>query len=55
MSFDDWMKKVDAAVSAKVGLGASDLADIAYWDLWSDGVSAKSAARIALENEGWMD
>lgn len=52
-TFKAWMAAVDAAVDAKVGLSASDLADIAYYDLYEDGVSPTSAAKKALAGEGF--
>ncbi len=51
ISFQDWMKQVDKAISDKVGLTSSDLADICYRDLYDDGVSASSAARKAIKSD----
>ena len=52
-SFESWMDKVDAAVEAIAGLSVYDLADIAFRDLYEDGVSARSVARMALAEEGF--
>ena len=48
MSFEAWMKKVDASVSARAGIGASDLPDGMYRDAYDDEMSPKDAATEAL-------
>ena len=51
MSYADWLKKVDQAVSAKVGLSYRDLADQPYRSWYDSGVSPKSAAARAVRSE----
>lgn len=53
MSFEDWMQKVDQAVGAKAGLSVYDLADMPYRDWYDDGMSPASAAKRALDAEGF--
>lgn len=48
--FEAWMIEVDKAVEAKVGLSVHDLEDVAFFDWYHDGVSAKSAAARAIRN-----
>ena len=49
-SFEEWMKDVDAAVSARIGLSVHDLADCCFRDWYDAGVSAKSAASRAIKS-----
>ena len=51
-SFGAWMKDVDVAVVALVGLSAADLDDYAYYDDFEDGASAKATARRAVRAAG---
>jgi len=51
--FENWMKKVDAAVEAIVGLSVHDLPDIDFMGLFEDGVGPKAVARKALAEAGW--
>jgi len=53
LTYAEWKKKVDAAISAKCGLTSDDLADYNYADAYADGVSPSSAARKALAAEGF--
>lgn len=50
-SFKAWMRAVDRAVQAKVGLSLSDLSDQPYADWYADGVSPKQAAGRAIRYE----
>lgn len=52
-SFAGWMQKVDAAIEAKVGLVALDLADQPYRDWYEDGLRPTTAAAHALRDEGF--
>lgn len=52
-SFDAFMKAVDAAVIATVGLSVHDLADYAFYDAFEAGESAKSVAKAVLAEAGW--
>lgn len=52
VSFEAWMRAVDAACEAKCGLSVHDLEDVAFADWYEDGVSAKSAALRAIRSSG---
>jgi hypothetical protein len=52
-SFDSWFAKVDANVSATVGLSVSDLPDCPFRDWFEDGISPSEAAEMTLEEAGW--
>jgi hypothetical protein len=49
ISFAAWMSKVDDILIDKVGIDSSDLADIAYMDLWESGKSPSVAANKAIK------
>jgi hypothetical protein len=49
MSFEAWMKKVDAILLAKCGMDHRDLADVPYRQWFDDKVSPKSAASRAFK------
>ena len=51
LTFPEWMKRVDRAISARLGLGANDLADQPYADWWESGMTPKEAAEEAIQNE----
>ncbi len=48
-SFEDWFKKVDAAVKKLAFLSAHDLPDCPYMDWYNDGVSPSVAAKRAIK------
>lgn len=50
--FEAWLRKVDDALP---GLSHLDLTDIAYRDLWEEGVTPSEAAREALEASGFEE
>jgi len=54
--FEMWIREVDSEVAKILGMGASDLPDQNYRDLYEDGFSPKEAARAAvqkiIEDEG---
>lgn len=52
-TFEMWMNEVDALLEETCGLSSSDLPDVAYYDMYDDGLSPRSAAREALENAGY--
>jgi len=54
-SFDDWMKKVNAEIERKCGMGVDDLPDWRYHQAWEDGVSPIRAAAsvIAAAKRGY--
>lgn len=53
MSFQAWMRAVDSAVQAEVGLSVHDLADANFRDWYEDGVSPSEAAVDVLADNGW--
>jgi len=48
-----FMKEVDAHVSAICGLSSADLADMDFYSRWEDGVPPREVALELLENEGF--
>lgn len=48
--FAGWMEKVDRAVGMIAGLGAYDLSDMNYRDMYDAGDSPSDAAKAALVN-----
>ena len=48
MTFESWMARVDAATYRLVGMSVYDLPDVAFMDMYEDGLSPKSAARAAI-------
>lgn len=52
LSFESWMRAVDAALLAMCGMDSGDLADCAYSDMYEDGMSAKAAAKQAVRENG---
>lgn len=55
MSFEQWMKKVDAIIDADCGLSSDDLGDQDYLSWYEDGMSCREAAMDALREEGYLD
>ena len=51
--FQVWMAKVNALIESTVGLGADDMADVAYHDWYENGVKPETAAKRALKANGW--
>lgn len=52
-NFTEWLRKVDAAVTATCGIGIDDLPDYAYSDYHEDGMTPKETARLVLQEEGF--
>ena len=52
MTYQAWMKKVDIVLGALVGLGARDLADCCWHDMFEGGYTPAEAAKEALESDG---
>jgi hypothetical protein len=50
-TFEQWMKDVDAALIAKIGLTHEDLTDQTWADWYENGKTAKGAANQAIRNE----
>ena len=48
MTFQQWMRKVDAIIDAITGMSADDLPDYCYADAFEDGVKPATAARRAI-------
>ncbi len=48
--FEKWMAEVDDALVKKVGVASSDLPDVCYRDMYSQGVTAEEAADGAITN-----
>lgn len=53
LSFEDFMKRVDAHIMLKVGIGVDDIEDYDYRIAYDSGETAKDTAMAALENAGW--
>ena len=53
-TFQTWLRKCDAVVSGKVGLGLHDLPDANWRDYFEDGLSPKDAADCAYDDQ-WCD
>lgn len=50
MNFQQWMKRVDQHVAAKIGLTTGDMPDLCFVHDWfDDGMSPQEAARELLE------
>lgn len=49
MSFAEWMKAVDRACAARVGLSIHDLPDVCFRDLFDSGCDPSEAVDEALE------
>jgi hypothetical protein len=55
LTFEEWMKQVDAAVAKRCGLSAQDLPDVDYHGLYRTGDSPDEAARYAIRNAADLD
>lgn len=49
-NFEDWLKRVDAIIQAKVGLSREDLPDIDYHGYFMQGMNCDRVAKIAIRN-----
>jgi len=54
-AFRQWLRSVNALVTAKVGIGIMDLADQPYRDWYDDATTPEDAAQTVLEEEGLID
>ena len=54
-TFEEWLAKVNGVLESRIGIGTSDLPDIAYTDLYEDGVTPQAAAKKAIEYAGGVD
>ena len=48
LPFIQWMRQVDACISARLGVDSRDLTDMPYRDYFDDGLSAREAADEAI-------
>ena len=53
MTFEKWMKKVDAHILRIAGVTSADLPDWCWWDNWNDRIPPLEASTAFLENEGF--
>jgi hypothetical protein len=55
MTFDEWMKAVDAVVQHNCGMTSSDLPDVCYADWYDEGDTPGRAASRAIRSalEDW--
>jgi hypothetical protein len=53
--YETWLRLVDEAIYARVGLSLADLPDCCYRDLYDDGLRALAAARKVIRAAGWED
>lgn len=52
VTFEMWMGAVNRILEGRVGLGASDLVDVPYYDMFEGGASSAEAAVEALIESG---
>lgn len=55
MTYQEWMKSVDAIVERACGLPADMLPDWLSRDAYEDGLSPEEGAEICLEESGFYD
>jgi hypothetical protein len=51
MTYETWMKEVDAEVFRILGVGVHDLSDFASRDAYESGIPAEDAAQEAIEGD----
>lgn len=51
MTFEQWLRRVDGAMSVMVGLTHSDIADWNWYDAYESGETPRVAARQALAED----
>jgi hypothetical protein len=51
LTFNQWMRKVDAELTDLCGLTSMDLADQTYHDWYDDGYTPEEAAQEAMDNQ----
>jgi len=49
-TFEQWMKLVDKAVEAKIGMTTMDLPDIDFYDAYENGKSPSTTAVKCIKN-----
>lgn len=52
ISYDRWMRKVDAIVEDLIYVSVHELVDYDSYGLWQDGISPREAAEIIIEYDG---
>jgi len=55
LSYDDWIKDVDARIQEEAGVSLHDIADAETADMYDAGVSPASAAHAALDANGFYE
>lgn len=51
LAFEEWLKQVNAAVAARVGVSGSELSDWNSWDTWNDGASVSQGADECIQSD----
>ena len=51
MSFAAWMRKVDACISAKIGMESGDLSDFMSYDCWDSEMTPAEGAYECVAND----
>lgn len=49
-TFENWMRRVDAVVTARAGVSVHDLPDMSFRDWYDEGITPGQAARLVLED-----
>ena len=49
-TFENWMARVDDVLVRKVGVSSADLPDMAYADMYDEGITPEEAADRAIED-----
>lgn len=52
LSYEEWVRRVDASVERKVGLSIHELPDVPLRDWYDDGVTSGGAATRAIREAG---
>lgn len=50
LSFENWMREVNAEISRRTSMVSDDLPDWRYRDAYDEGMTAKRAAAKAIQN-----
>jgi hypothetical protein len=53
VSYEEWMRRVDAVVMARAGVSVHDLPDFQSRDMYNDEVTPAEAAAEVLAEEGF--
>lgn len=55
MTYDNWLKRVNAILDEETGMTLDDFADRNTWDAWNAGEDPDEYADTVLEEEGFED